>query len=456
MKKEDVLELIAQGEGETIEFKESYDREATETTGAFANTKGGKILIGVSDKGHIKGIMTGKDTTNNWVNQISQATDPCVIPDVQILEIGKKKIGIIEIKEFPIKPISVKGRVYKRVGNSNRVLTPSEIMKMHFESTGLSWDMMPVQRYEIDDIDFEKVKDFAEAANKTGRRKITEKDPVDILKKLELVKENKPTWAAILLFGKNPNGVLTQASIHCGRFKEKEKRGIVDDRMIGGSIIEQIDEAMDFVSKNINVKFIITGRPQREEVWDYPLHAVREAIINAVCHRDYTHPSNTDIMIYEDSLIISNPGGLWGGLTLKDLYKPHASASRNKGIAGVFYNIGLIEQWGSGIENMRNACKMAGIPEPVFKTDRSFQIEFMKDVFSEEFLRRKGLNERQIKAFLYIKETGKITNKDYRQLNNISDEGARKDLNELVEKGILEVKGFGRGTYYTLIKVFGD
>ena len=102
MNKEDILELIACGEGEIIEFKETFNREATETAGAFANKKGGKILIGVNDKGHIRGIMSGKDTLNNWVNQISQATDPCVIPDVQILELDKKNIGIIEIKEFPL------------------------------------------------------------------------------------------------------------------------------------------------------------------------------------------------------------------------------------------------------------------------------------------------------------------------------------------------------------------
>jgi len=456
MSKEDILEIIDRGEGETVEFKERFDIRATQTAGAFANSKGGKILIGVSDEGLIKGFTLGKDTSNDWINQISHATDPCVIPDVKIFELEGKSVGLIEIKEFPIKPVTVKGRVYKRFRNSNRVLTPSEITQMHFEATGLSWDMIPVQRFKIDDIDFDKVRDFAEKANKTGRRKITEKDPVDILKKLELIKENKPTWAAILLFGKNPNSALTQAVIHCGRFKEKEKRGIIDDRMIGGTIIEQIDEAMNFITKNINVKFLITGKPEREEVWDYPLMAIREAIINAVCHRDYTVPSNTDIMIYDDSLIIRNPGGLLSGLILEDLYKPHSSASRNKGISSVFYNIGLIEQWGSGIENMRKACKQAGIPEPVLEADRSFQVEFTKDVFSEESLKSKELNERQIKAVLFMKEAGKITNKDYRQLNDISDEWVRKDLNELVKKGLLQIKGLGRGTYYILRKKVGD
>jgi len=186
---------------------------------------------------------------------------------------------------------------------------------MHLHSTGMSWDKFAAQDASFDDIDPDRVKKYVSRANASGRRKISEdENPLEVLKKLELIKEDKPTWAAILLFRREGKHFLSQAAIHCGRFKEKTI--VIDDRMIEGTIIEQIEEAMDFIRKNINVKFVMTGKPAREQVWDYPLDALREAVINAVCHRDYTIPSNVEVRIYDDELIVWSPGGLPLGLSL--------------------------------------------------------------------------------------------------------------------------------------------
>jgi ATP-dependent DNA helicase RecG len=138
-------------------------------------------------------------------------------------------------------------------------------------------------------------------------------------------------------------------------------------------------------------------------------------VINAVCHRDYTAASNTEVRIYDDELIVWNPDGLPLGLTVEDLYKPHPSILRNKGegVGGIFYDMGLIEQWGSGIDKMRMACQKAGIPEPKFEEHQGVRVIFRKDIYTEEYLRKIGLNERQIKAVTYVKEKGKITNKEY-------------------------------------------
>ncbi len=221
--------------------------------------------------------------------------------------------------------------------------------------------------------------------------------------------------------------------------------------MIEETIIEQIDEAMDFIHKNINVKFIMTGRPEREQIWDYPLEALREAIINAVCHRDYTIPSNIEVRIYDDKLIVWSPGGLPSGITLDELFSPHSSKLRNKGIAEVFYDIELIEQWGSGIEKMRKACRNAGLPEPIFEEYQGFRVIFRKDIYTEEYLRNLGLNERQIKAVMYVKEKGKITNKEYQELTGVSRITASRELQVIVEKEIFHMIGkVGRGTKYIL------
>jgi len=449
MNDKELKNLLASGETETLELKESFDKETIETAGAFTNTKGGTILIGISDMNEIKGVRVGKETLKGWANQISQSTEPRIIPEIELSEINRKSVVIIKIKEFPIKPVSVKGRYFRRVANSNRVMTMQEIAQMHFHSVGMSWDKLPVRDAFIKDIDFEKVKRYIKKANETGRRKIQEdENPSQVLEKLKLIKEGKLTWAAILLFHKRPQRFLSQGVIHCGRFKEETI--VIDDRMIEGTIIEQVEEAMDFIRKSINVKFAMTGKPAREQIWDYPLEALREAVINAVCHRDYTISSNTEVRIYDDKLIVWSPGGLPFGITIEDLYKPHSSVLRNKGIGGLFYDMGWIEQWGSGIDKMQKACMKAGLPEPRFEEYQGFRVIFRKDIYTEEYLRKLGLNERQIKAVMYVKEKGKITNKEYRELNSISDEGARIDLSRLVEMDILEQKGSGRSVHYVL------
>jgi len=276
-----------------------------------------------------------------------------------------------------------------------------EIAQIHFHSVGMSWDKL--RDATIDNVDFEKVKGYIKKANGTGRRKVqANEDVFEVVEKLELIKEGKPTWAAILLFGKETNRFLSQAVIHCGRFKEETV--VIDDRMIEGTIIDQVEETMDFIRKNINVKFVMTGKPARKEIWDYPLEALRESLINAVCHRDYTIPSNTEVRIYDDKLIVWSPGGLPFGITIEDLYKPHSSVLRNKGIGGIFYDVGLIEQWGSGIDKMRRACTKAGIPEPEFEEYQGFRVIFRKDIYTEEYLSSLGLNERQIMAVNLVKK----------------------------------------------------
>jgi ATP-dependent DNA helicase RecG len=443
-------ELILKGETGTIEFKENFDRKTIETAVAFANTKGGIILIGISDRAEVKGVQVGRETLKEWANQISQGTEPRIIPEIELSEINGKSVVIIKIKEFPIKPISTKGRYFRRIENSNRLMTMQEIAQMHFHSVGMSWDKLPARDATIEDVDFEKVKRYIKKANETGRRKIqADENPLQVLEKLELIKEGKPTWAAILLFGKDANRSLSQAMIHCGRFKEETL--VIDDRMVKGTIPEQVEEAMDFIRKNINVKFVMTGKPAREEIWDYPLEALREAIINAVCHRDYTIPSNTEVRIYDNELIVWNPGGLPLGITVEDLYKPHPSVLRNKGVGGIFYDVGLIEQWGSGIDKMRKACVNAELPEPRFEEYQGFRVIFGKDIYTEEYLRGLGLNERQIRAVMYVKKRGNINLSSFKTLvPEFSDKTLYRDLQDLVVKGILKELGEKKGRRYEL------
>lgn len=444
----EIKELIEKGESEILEFKEKFDKENIETAVAFSNLKGGVILIGISDRGEIKGVSVGKETLKEWVNKISQSTEPTLIPEVETYVIEGKTVVAITIKESPLKPIAYKGICFLRIKNSNKKLSPKDVSELYLQTIGSSWDAYSARDAKIEDIDREKVRFYIKSANETGRREITE-EPLEVLKKLELIKDAQPSWAALLLFGKNPQGFLPQAKIHCGRFKDEVT--IIDDELIEGNVIEQIDKAIDFVKKHLKIRFEITGEARRREIWEYPLDAIREAVINAVCHRDYTESSDIQIRIYDNELFVWSPGKLPLGITLEDLYKPHTSVLRNKLIAQLFFDIGFIERWGTGIERMINACKNQELPEPKFEEYQGFRVIFRKDIYTEEYLRSLGLNERQINAIKFVKDKGKLTNKDYQDLFSVSKQTATRDLSHLVELSILQKIGqTGKGTYYIL------
>jgi len=452
MEKKEIIKLIKDGENETNEYKESFDKETIETAGAFANTKGGIILIGVSDKGKVKGVQIGKESLKDWANQISQSTDPRVIPEIETVEIDGKNIAVIQIKEFPIKPVSVKGRCFRRVKNSNRVMTPQEIAQMHMIATGTTWDSYLVDDKTIKDIDPRKVEKYIALAQETGRKKAISSKPIELLTKMKFIRDGKPTWAAVLLFGKETPSPRLLSPIHCGRFK-LDKTIILDDRMIDTDLISLVDETMDFLTKHINVRYDFDGKPRRKETWEYPLEALREAIINAIVHRDYPFPSNIQVEVYDDRIQILNPGKLLQGLTISDLYKrEHESVLRNALIAQVFYDIGFIEKYGSGTTRMIELCRQHGLPDPEFEELSSgLMVVFRKDVYTEEYLRKKGLNERQVKAVMYVKERGRITNKEYQEICDIKKRQATDDLKELESTGTFERIGVtGKGTYYVL------
>ncbi|MCX6698498.1 MAG: helix-turn-helix domain-containing protein [Methanomicrobiales archaeon] len=436
-------------ESEKVEFKETFDRDTIITASAFANTSGGSIFIGIADNGGVVGTLIGSESLKDWSNTISQSTEPHLIPEIEEITREGKLVVVIHIKENPLKPVSAKGRCYRRVGSGNRVMQPYEISEMHQRAIGSSWDFSPVPHATLSDLDLDRLSFYIKKANETGRRDIaSDESSLNVLKKIGLIRDNVPTWAAVMLFGKNLQIFLPQATIHCGLFGSDEI-SVLDDRMVQGSVIEQVDDAMEFIRKNIRVAFVMTGEPERKQVWDYPVEALREAVINAVCHRDYTISSSVEIRIMEDSLTVWSPGRLAFGITLPELFVPHSSVLRNKGVAQIFYDIAWIERWGSGIQKIRTACAEAGLPEPVFQEEQGFSVVFRKDIFNAEALGQQGLNARQIQAVAYIREHGKITNSQFQILASIKKRQATKDLTDLEERQVISRIGkTGKGTHY--------
>jgi ATP-dependent DNA helicase RecG len=217
---------------------------------------------------------------------------------------------------------------------------------------------------------------------------------------------------------------------------------------------------MNFVEQTMNLLFtkyikalVSYEGISRIETYEYPREAIREALLNAVAHKDYSGGVPIQIKVYKDRIMIWNDGQLPDNWTVSNLLKKHASKPYNPDIANTLFRSGYIESWGRGIEKMMNYCKEAGIPEPSYTFEASdFLVEFRKDIYHEEYLTELGLNERQIKAVLFAKENGKITNSDYQELNEVSKSTATRDLSDLVNKTTFELQGSGkRDIHYVLL-----
>ncbi len=457
MSRKELTNLIGTTESLNIEWKPSLSQinEIIENVSAFSNTEGGKIIIGVSKEGKLLGVDIGKDTIERLTNQISQNTDPKIHPRITVKKIDKKSIIVIEVKESSDHLVLAFGRPYKRVGKSTVKMSKDEYEKLILEKhkERLYFDSQICKDATLKDIDEEKVKWFLEKA-KLGRNlnielKISVKE---ILQKLDLLKDDKLTNAAILLFGKEPQKFFLQAETKCARFKGNEPvKPFIDMKMFGGNIIEQVDSALNFILEHISMKVYLAGKKEREEKYEYPPDALREAIINAICHRDYRTVGHIQIRIFDDRIEIWNPGLLSEPLTLEDLKKKHKSIPRNPLIANSFFLIKFIEQWGTGTNDMISLCSEWELPEPLFEhITGDFVVTFRKEI-TESFLREKGLNERQIKAVTYVKERINITNKEYCKLNEVSKRTASNELKDLVLKKVFKITGEGkRGLRYIL------
>ncbi len=274
---EELKILISKGEGLQLEFKQTFNIEAIETLVAFANTTGGKVLVGISDSGIITGVSINSESVPNWLNEIKMKTSPSFVPDADTYDVESKQIIVFTIQEYPIKPVSTRGKYFKRVANSNHIINISEVVNMHLQSFNTSWDYHINNQFKIADISLEKVQVAIDNMNQTETR-ITD-DPLTFLVKNDLVRDGILTNAAYLLFTNRETVVTT---IELGRFQSEII--IKDTARTKSDILSQINQVMDFVKKHINKEIIITGQPQNTQKWQYPLEAIREVILNMIIH----------------------------------------------------------------------------------------------------------------------------------------------------------------------------
>jgi ATP-dependent DNA helicase RecG len=254
----EIEKFIEHGEGENLEFKSSFNNELIETLVAFANTSGGKVVVGINQKNELSGVLINSESVQNWINEIKNKTSPSLIPDVVVSETGNKTVVVFSIQEYPIKPVATRGKYFKRTANSNQLLNITEVVDLHLRSFNTSWDFHTANQFKINDISLNKVQAAIEIFNQTSAR--INEDPLTFLLKNDLLRDGQLTNAAYLLFTERDTVFTT---IELGRFQTETI--IKDSSRTKSDILSQIDQVMDFVKKHINKEVIITGQPRNTQ-----------------------------------------------------------------------------------------------------------------------------------------------------------------------------------------------
>ncbi|MCK4329133.1 putative DNA binding domain-containing protein [candidate division WOR-3 bacterium] len=450
-----MTKFIDKKESENLEFKKSVGewKEIVKTVAAFSNTNGGRIIVGVSKSGKIVGMEIGKSTIEDLTNKIVVNTDPKVYPKIAAEKIGEKNVIVIEVNESTDKLVLAFGRPFKRVGKSTIRMSKDEyeriIIEKHKEE--LRFDNRICKEACWEDIDDKKVKQFLKRAETERNYDIKPGIAVkEALDRLDLAKNGSLTNAAILLFAKKPQRFFLQAETRCARFKGTEPvKPFLDMKIFDGDIIEQVDKALYFVLEHIPMKVYLVGKAEREEKYEYPPDAIREAIVNAICHRDYEPSSNVQIRVFDDRIEVWGCGALPEPLIPDDLKKKHKSILRNPLIGNCFFLIKFIEKWGTGTNDIINMCLDFGLPEPIFEyIAGDFVVTFRKYHVSEEMLEK--LSERQKKIVDYLKQHKEINRKDCINLLGVSKNTVIREISDLQQRGIVKRIGRGKSIRYIL------
>ena len=435
-------------EQQNIEYKSSWHEEYLDWICGFANAQGGKIYIGKDDSGKVIGVADYKDLMEKIPNKVKNLLG--ITAEVNLLQEDNKHYIEIVVTPYSV-PISLRGRYFYRSGSVKQELTGAALNEFLLERIGRKWDSVPVPIVRVEDLKSETFTFFKEKGIKSGRIAEDSRNdtPLQVLENLKLVDKPLLNRAAVMLFHPDPEKFVSGAYIKIGFFRTDSDLVFQDE--IHGNLFEQVEKTMDFLLTKYTKALISYKGLTRVETYEYPKDALREALLNAVAHKDYTGPYPIQISVYPDKIMMWNYGRLPENWTVEDLLNKHASQPRNPDIATAFFRSGYVESWGKGMDNMKNLCLEAKMPVPQFSCKgNDFWTIFRKDIYNKEDLNKLGLNERQIKAVLYVKENGKITNKEYQELNNTMDRTSLRDIEELINKDILKREGDGKNTYYRI------
>ena len=433
-------------ESQNIEWKESWDDKYYKWMCAFANSQGGKLYIGIDDKGVVKGISGVEKLLEDIPNKAKAQMG--IMADVNLLEEDGKVYLEIVVDAYP-NPISLRGKYYYRSGSTTQELVGPALDKFLLERQGKKWDGVPVPGVDVKDLDEKAFGIFRANSAKSERvsKESLEAPNEELIESLHLKEGNFLKRACVLLFHSDPEKFITGAFIKIGMFDLNNELKFQDE--IHGSLMHQAEEALILLKTKYDVAAISYKEGTRHEKFTFPPMAIREALYNAIAHRDYSGGAPIQISVYSDKIIFWNQGQLPDNWTVNKLAEKHSSIPYNPDIANTFYRAGIIEAWGQGTNKMINACKLHKIAPPRFSNEApDFQVELIK--FSDTGLAAEGLKEELRKIVLHIQEMGSISNSEVQELCGVSKPTATRYLGELEGVYIEKVGSTGVGTSYVL------
>lgn len=450
---------IALEEGQTVEFKRKYkDGSLLHVITSFANSSGGKVYLGVDDNKEVVGINITPKLKDKIQQACNTIEDPVSV-ETEANQINGKNILIIRVPKGRNIPYVASGAVYIRSGAITRPATKQEITSMIVSSGYIQFEKQPVRTSSYADIDEEKVKDFLERYTKKRGGKIPNLKLPQILVNMGIAIKEKdkviPTTSGLLFFGKNPQKFISHSRVIIARYKGIVPVDFIDRAELTGSLLEIIEESEKFIKRNTRKSSKIIDF-ERIDIPEYPYVAIREAIVNAVAHREYiTDKSPIQIGIFDDRIEIINPGV--PNIAVTELEGKHIP--RNELICQLLNDIGHMEGFGTGIARMKAHMREHGLGDPILEVKKQFfkvtfkgpKEDILKVVKPKRTdLRKEGLNDRQIKALAYIFDRGIISHKEYCELFDVTNFTAFKELKELVDKGFVKQHGKGLDSYYEI------
>jgi ATP-dependent DNA helicase RecG len=447
------------GRGPETEFgsEKTSPAKLAETLVAFANANGGTLLIGIDARSRKPRGLSDPEATLDRVLEAALAADPpLIVPLPQVIDMEGLPVLLASVPAGLPHVYSYRGKYLVREGRRNRPLPPRALRRLMMERGAVSFEALVPDGARVEDLDWEKAGRYLAALERLSEVPAEEA----LLRRGCMVEAEtglRPTYAGLLLFGREPQRWVPSAEILVVRYGGTT----MDDRFvkeqIRGTLAEQIRRAEAFVTSNMRRGVRLIGLERVEET-EYPPPAVREAIVNAVAHRDYQiRGDEIRVLLFADRIEFYSPGRLPGHVTVDNLV--HERYSRNEILVQVLSDMGFIERLGYGIDRMIGLMAEAGLPAPRFEERAAgFQVTLVgqgpalvsqgADVLHWRHL---GLNDRQELALGYLVEAGRITNREYQELcPDVSPETIRRDLADLVSKNLLLKIGEKRATYYIL------
>ncbi len=443
MNREEFGFILQEGEGLKIEFKESLkniDREIV----AFANAEGGRIFLGIDDYNKVRGVRVD----NKLKSQVQDIADNCD-PPVKIGIEGMDNVLIISVKEGDNKPYRCKDGFFIRLGPNSQKLSRDEILEIATGEGKIRFDEIPNRDFDFKEFDKDKLNAFLE---KAGITKTIKNE--DVLINLGVAKRVKGKIqfnnAGVLFFSREPYKIVRQAYVTCIRFSGTQNVDIIDRVDLKDDIISNIDNAIKFVRRNTRLSYEIKAI-KRREIPEYPTEAIREAVINALMHRNYFEKgANVFVNIFDDRLEVYNPGGLPKGLDKKDFGKK--GVRRNPLIADILHRAGYVEKAGTGISRMKRAMMERGLPEPKIEITDFFTITFYSGGVIKGLGEKLGekLGENQKKILNLVKEDRFITIPELSRGLKISTTAIENNIVKLKKRGLLRRVGPAKGGHWKI------